>query len=150
MAAPAMSPVSQRGAWHSHTEVCLQTLPCIDSLSQCSPSPWPLDPAGTTRAADGHAIASLAQECLQDKGNNTAKSSGTWLHALLSTNTQVGYKVMFSKGATGPANTITPPLGQDDPSCLQQVSWQDKPQGQHDGHQLVLARDLIPAGLCPP
>lgn len=139
MAAPAMSPVSQRGAWHRHAKVCLQTLPCIDSLSQCSPSPWPLDPAGATRTADGHAIARLVQEHLQDKGNNTAKSSGTWLRAPLSTNTQVGDKGMFSKGATGPANTITPPLRQDDPSCLQQVSWQDKPQGQHDGLQRCLS-----------
>lgn len=139
MAAPATSLVSQRGAWHHHAEVSLQTLPCIDSLSQCSLSPWPLDPAGTAGAADGHAIACLAKERFRDKGNDTAKSSGTWLHALLSTNTQAGDKVVFSKGATGPANTITPPLGQDDPSCLQQVSWQDKPQGQHDGLQHCLS-----------
>lgn len=86
-------------------EVSLETLPCMDSLSQCSPSARPLDPAGRAGGADSHAVARLAQKRLRDKGSDAAKSSGTWLRAWISTNIQAGDKVAFSKGATGPANT---------------------------------------------
>lgn len=103
-------------------EVSLETLPCIDSLSQCSPVVWPLDPARRARSADSHTVARLAQESLRDKGSDEAKSSRIWLCTWLSTSTQVGYKVVFSKGATGPANTVTPHPGQDGRSLLPPTS----------------------------
>lgn len=98
------------------------TLPCIDSLSQRRCSARPLDP--TRRAWLWAAATLLARKRLRDEGSGAAKSSGTWLRALLSTATQQEDKVTLSKGATGPANTGVPvhrPPGRDVPSCPQRV-----------------------------
>lgn len=113
-------------------EVSLETLPCTDSLSQCSPSARPLDPAGRARGADSYAAARLARKRLRDEGSNTAKSSKDLAPRSAFRQHPGGDKVTFSKGATSLESTSkhtgSPRKRQDGSFCLQQVSLLDKPQ----------------------
>lgn len=139
-APPATSPVSQNGSWHSHARRRPEflsrrfpvSIPFRNAARQCGLWIPPGEPTVRTAtplpAWHGNAFGTRAATQQSPPG------LGSTLCFPPTPRQEIESR--FPKAPPAwqtPANTGTPPPGQDGPSCLQQVSRQDKPQVLRDG-----------------